>query len=265
MAIGNLGSGLKDIGLGDIGGKIGDVAKLGGKLTALASGAGVAAAGIGAVVHKVNQMVEAGGEAAKVASRMEVSLSTLARNFNISGAGIKEITHDLQMLSANGVNSIDDMTEAMKVLVVATKGNVAQSGEMVKTFDDIAAGTGMTVSNFAELTAKIMENGVEQRDLNRLARQGIPIYDALGKAMGVTKDEAKIMAKEGKVGIEDWNKAVKELGKNYTALSAAMSAQTLEGAMATQEALTSNVLQGAAEAYQEERIEGINKANETLE
>lgn len=234
-AIGEIGTSLKDVGLGEIGGGFGALSKLG---TALAGPVGAVAA-VGAIVKGFGDLAERGQEAAQTAEVLGVKLTTLNRNFGGTGAGIKEITRDLQLMSANGVNSMEDITSAMQTLTVATKGDVAQAGELVKSFDDIAAGTGMTVSGLAEMTAKIMENGVEQRDLNKLARQGIPIYDALGSAMGITADEAKAAAAEGKVGIEEWNKAVKELGKNYEGLSAAMSSQTLEGARSTYSAMRS--------------------------
>ncbi len=256
-AIGKIGTSLKDVGLGEIGGKLGTLSKF--------SGPAAGAAGIALFAKGLGDIADRGQDAAQTAEKMNTALTQLSRNFGGTGAGVQAVTKELQLMSANGVNSMEDITAAMQTLTVATKGDVVQAGEMVKSYNDIAAGTSMTVSALAEMTAKIMENGVEQRDLNKLARQGIPIYEALGSAMGVTADEAKSAAKEGKLGIEEWNKAVDELGKKYAGLSAAISSQTLKGAQDTYAAMRSMQNQPAAEARNQEMINGLNKLSAAME
>lgn len=228
-------------------------------------GAAVGGASIGLFAKGLGDIASRGQDAAQTAEKLNTSLTKLSRNFGGTGAGVQAVTKELQLMSANGVNSMEDITAAMQTLAVATKGDIVRAGELVKSFDDIAAGTGMTVAGMAEMTAKIMETGVEQRDLNKLARQGIPIYEALGSAMGITADEAKSVAKEGKLGIDEWNKAVDELGKKYAGLSAAISSQTLKGAQDTYAAMRSMQNQSAAEARNQEMINGLNKLSAAME
>lgn len=270
-AIKGVGNDLKALGLDTIGGgigKLGGLTELGG-LGAAAGGvaAGVTAgvAAIGLFVKGLSDIASRGQEAAQAAEKMNTVLTQLSRNFGGTGAGVQAVTKELQLMSANGVNSMEDITAAMQTLTVATKGDVVQAGEMVKAFDDIAAGTGMTVSALAGMTAKIMETGVEQRDLNNLARNGIPIYEALGNVMGITADEAKSMAKEGKIGIDEWNKAVVELGGNFKGLSAAMSSQTLQGSRNTYNAMRSMQNQIAADARNQVEIKWRNERSAEME
>lgn len=76
---------------------------------------------------------------------MNVTLTQLSRNFGGTGAGVKEVTRELQLMSANGVNSMDSLSNAMSVLTVATKGNVVQASDLVKSFDSLSAGTGVQI------------------------------------------------------------------------------------------------------------------------
>lgn len=264
-AIKGVGNSLKTLGLDTIGGGLGKLGDLTGLMKGGLGGAAAGAAGIALFAKGLGDIADRGQDAAQTAEKMNTALTQLSRNFGGTGAGVQAVTKELQLMSANGVNSMEDITAAMQTLTVATKGDVVQAGEMVKSYNDIAAGTGMTVSAIAEMTAKIMETGVEQRDLNKLARQGIPIYEALGSAMGVTADEAKSAAKEGKLGIEEWSKAVDELGKKYAGLSAAISSQTLEGAQATYQAMRSMQNQPAAESRNQEMINGLNKLSAAME
>lgn len=266
-AIKGVGNDLKALGLDTIGGgigKLGGLTELGG-LGAAAGGVTAGVAAIGLFVKGLSDIASRGQEAAQAAEKMNTVLTQLSRNFGGTGAGVQAVTKELQLMSANGVNSMEDITAAMQTLTVATKGDVVQAGEMVKAFDDIAAGTGMTVSALAGMTAKIMETGVEQRDLNNLARNGIPIYEALGKVMGITADEAKSMAKEGKIGIDEWNKALVELGGNFKGLSAAMSSQTLQGSRNTYNAMRSMQNQTAADARNQVEIKWRNERSAEME
>lgn len=252
-------------GLQGITGSLPGIDSLTGLMKGGLGGAAVGGASIGLFAKGLGDIASRGQEAAQTAEKLNTSLTKLSRNFGGTGAGVQAVTKELQLMSANGVNSMEDITAAMQTLAVATKGDIVRAGELVKSFDDIAAGTGMTIAGMAEMTAKIMETGVEQRDLNKLARQGIPIYEALGSAMGITADEAKSVAKEGKLGIDEWNKAVDELGKKYAGLSAAMSSQTLQGAQNTYAAMRSMQNQSAAEARNQEMINGLNKLSAAME
>lgn len=242
-------------------GSIGELAKFAGPAGALAGVVG----GIKAVKDGIDALVESGKPAQRNFEAMNTSLETLARNFGKTSTRIPEVTKELQLMSANGVNSMESITSAMNVLTVAYKGNVNRASEMTKKFDDIAAGTGKDISQFATLTAKIEESGAEYRDFNSLAKQGIPIWNALATVLNTTADNAKQMAKEGRIGVEDWNRAVDELAKNYKGVSEAMSSKTLEGAQSTFEASKSLATQGAAAGYSEERIRGLNELSDTLQ
>lgn len=137
--------------------------------------------------------------------------------------------------------------------------------DVVSSLDDIAAGTGQSVASIATLIAKIKESGPEHRDMQSLARKGIPIWQSLANVMGTTAEAAKAASKEGKVSAEQEMQAVLGLKAAYEGLSKAKSAQTLEGARATYEAQRGLAAQGAAAGYSAGQIEDLNRLSAELE
>lgn len=228
------------------------------------AGLGPAALGAGAL-KGLSDIVEQGKEAAGVMENLSTTLATIDRNFGGKGEGVRGIAHELQLLAANGVNDVSSLAEAQKILTVALQGNQRQAAGMVKSFDDLAAGTGIQVQEWARMTAKVMESGVEYRELNRLAKQGLPIFQALGDAMGTTAEEAKAAAKAGAVSVEDWNKAITNLAGNYAGLSAKLSSDTIKGAQATYDASRALEREPAAEAANARMIEHLNQLSETIQ
>lgn len=262
--LGDLGKSLKGIGLDGIGGglsKFEGLANVLGKLAAPAAGIAV----IGAAAKGLGDMAERGQEAAQAAEKMNTSLITLSRNFGGTGAGAKEITKELQLMSANGVNSLESINGAMQTLTVAFKGNIVEAGELVKKFDDLAAGTGIQIDDWAGMAAEVMNTGVSIKDLTKLSNKGIPVYQAFASVLGTTAEEAEKMAKAGEISTQNWLDAMDELAKSYKGLSAAMSSQTLEGAQATYSAMRSMQMQPVAEARNQEMIAALNENSEKIQ
>lgn len=254
------------IGNSPLGSALTQITKLtgGGGLGLGLAGLGPAALGAGAL-KGLDDLAEQGREAAGVMEKLSTTLTTIDRNFGGQGDGVRDIAHELQLLSANGVNDVNSLAEAQKILTVALQGNQHQAVDMVKSFDDLAAGTGIQVQEWARMTAKVMESGVEYRELNRLAKQGLPIFQALGDAMGTTAEEAKAAAKDGAVSVEDWNKAISNLANNYKGLSSQLSSNTLAGAQATYDASRALEREPAAEAANARMIEHLNQLSEAIQ
>jgi tape measure domain-containing protein len=117
------------------------------------------------------------------------------------------------------------------------------------------------------MIARVNEAGVaESRVINSLSTKGIPIYRALGEAMGVTTQEAKRMAKEGTISAATFEKALQSLGKTVKGTSQALSSMTLEGAQNSFDAAESLAYASATEAADRSRIEMLNRlTDETME
>ena len=264
-AIKGVGNSLKTLGLDTIGGGLGKLGDLTGLMKGGLGGAAAGAAGIALFAKGLGDIAERGQEAAKAAGSMNTQLTQLSRNFGGTGAGVSAVTKELQLMSANGVNSMESISSAMNVLTVALKGDVVAASDMVKQFDDLSAGTGIQIDDWASMAAEVMNTGVSIKDLTRLSNRGIPVYQAFASVLGVTAEEAEKMAKVGQISTEDWLASVKELSKSYAGLSSAMSSQTLEGAQATYQAMRSMQNQTAADARNQEMINGLNKMSAAME
>lgn len=242
--------------------KLGNVtAMMSNPVTALAGGFVALGAAVNAGMQK---MVDLGAPAAAALGKVTTELDLIDKNIGGS-RGMEGMAKELQKMSANGVNSFEDLGNAASLLNVAFDGNTSKSMGMLKMFDDLAAASGMSAQDWAKMTAKVMESGLEFRELNRLAKQGMPVFQALGDALGVSAEEAKAAAKSGTLGIEEWTAAVTKLHERYKGLSETMSSNTIEGAQATFDASKSMKYQAAAEGYNAERIRWMNDASEQMQ
>lgn len=240
------------------GGGVGSLLKLGSGL--LAGGAVISE-----ITSEISRAVNAGAEAQKQFEDLNTSLTTLARNAGSTRTDFRGFIDDVQKMAANGVNSFESLSSASKTLYTAFNGNTNEVKKMLGLFDDLAAGTGVQVDDWASMASEVIHTGVSIKDLTKLSNKGIPIYQALGSAMGVTADEAEKMAKAGQVGTQDWMKAVEELANRYKGLSQELSSNTLEGAKSTLEQSLGIANRAYSEGYNKERISGMNKQSKQLQ
>lgn len=241
--------------------------KLGlGKVGAGAAGAfGAVAAAAKFTADQIDRMVESGIDAEKQFQKVNVTLTNIDRNLGGTGRSFSDLTKELQLMAANGVNSVEELNTAAASLMTAFGGNSSRAKEMLKVFDDLSAGTGVQVSDWASMASEVTLTGVSIKDLTRLSNRGIPIYQALGDAMNVTAEQAEAMAKAGQVSTEDWFNAIDKLSKRYKGLSQQLSSSTLEGAQSTFDQSRQLKYQGAAEGYSKERIEGLNEMSDKMQ
>lgn len=235
------------------------VSAFGGTIGACAGAAG-AFVGAGALMAKgMNECVKAGAPAAKEFEAINVALSTLSKNLGGS-EDVSALATDIQLLAANGVGNLEQLTQAAKTLMVAFQGNQSVVQALLPVYDDIAAGTGMSADQMAQLTARVQATGkVETEVINMLRDRGVPIYQLLAETMGTTDEKAREMAKNGQVSAAAWNDVVIRLHENYKGLSADLSGKTMEGAQATLDKMREMAYQVAAEANNAERIADANQ------
>lgn len=235
------------------------VSAFGGTIGACAGAAG-AFVGAGALMAKgMNECVKAGAPAAKEFEAINVALSTLSKNLGGS-EDVSALATDIQLLAANGVGNLEQLTQAAKTLMVAFQGNQSVVQALLPVYDDIAAGTGMSADQMAQLTARVQATGkVETEVINMLRDRGVPIYQLLAETMGTTDEKAREMAKNGQVSAAAWNDVVTRLHENYKGLSADLSGKTMDGAQATLDKMREMAYQVAAEANNAERIADANE------
>lgn len=254
-------------GLNDAMGKLGKVAAVtGGSIAevstvigAMANPAALAGAAVVALGKGMNACVKAGAPAAKEYEAINVALSTLSKNLGGS-EDTAALAKDIQLLAANGVGNLEQLTTAAKTLMVTFQGNQNVVKALLPVYDDIAAGLGITADQMAQLTARVQATGtVETEVINMLRDRGVPIYQLLAETMGVTDEKARELAKNGQISAAAWNDVVTRLHENYKGLSAELSGKTMEGAQATLDKMREMAYQVAAEANNAERIADANE------
>lgn len=242
--------------------KLGNVtAMMSNPVTALAGGFVALGAAVNAGMQK---MIDLGAPAAAALGKVTTELDLIDKNIGGSRS-MDGMAKELQKMSANGVNSFEDLGKAASLLNVAFDGNTSKSMELLRMFDDLAAATGMSAQYWAGMASEVKLSGVSIKDLTRLSNRGIPIYQAFADTLGVTAEQAEAMAKAGQIGVEEWMAAVTKLHERYKGLSETMSSNTIEGAQATFDASKGMKYQAAAEGYNEERIRYLNDASEKMQ
>lgn len=225
------------------------------------------AAGVSLVLKLASGLldwVKIGQKASDEASKINVSLSALAKNLG-STASTEGLTQSIQWLAAEGVGNIEHLTAAARTLMVAFEGNQGVVKSLLPIFDDVAAATSLTADQLAQMTARVQASGkIETEVLNMLRDRGIPVYKLLGEAMGVTGEEAQELAKKGKAGLSEWLDLVQSMHESYKGLSAELSTNTLEGAKATYEAARSLAFKGAADAASAQEMARLNAKSAQL-
>lgn len=243
-------------------GKLGNVVTMmSNPVTALAGGFVALGAAVNAGMQK---MVDLGAPAAAALGKVTTELDLIDKNIGGSRS-MEGMAKELQKMSANGVNSFEDLGKAASLLNVAFDGNTSKSMELLRMFDDLAAATGMSAQDWAGMAAEVKLSGVSIKDLTRLSNRGIPIYQAFADTLGVTAEQAEAMAKAGQIGVEEWLAAATKLHERYKGLSETMSSNTIEGAQATFDASKGMKYQAAAESFNDERIKYLNKASDEMQ
>lgn len=215
-------------------------------------------AAIGYIVKGIVSMSEAGKSAAADFEKINVSLSTLSKNLT-GNADTTHLSKSIQLLAAEGVGNLDQLTAAARTLMVAFNGNTAAIQKWLPMMDDVAAGTSLTADQFAAMTARVQASGkIETEVLNMLRDRGVPVYKMLGEQAGVTGDEALKMAQKGQFGMTEWMSLVEKLHEKYKGLSAELSTNTLQGAIDTYAAMRSMAFQAATDAANFQKTADLN-------
>ena len=92
--------------------------------------------------------------------------------------------------------------------LLAFKGTTETVVPTLKRLGDIAAGTGISLNDLAEIYGKARVQGtLFAEDINQLTGRGIDVISEFAKQLGVGADKVKKLASEGKVGFANLEKA----------------------------------------------------------
>ena len=188
---------------GKLGLKIGS--QIGSKLkTALKVGAG-ALTGLGALV---------GGLAAKGGIERALKIDTAQAKLR----GLGHDTDSVQAIMKNALASVKGTAFGLGEAATTAAGAVAagiQPGErlegVLKSVANSAAAAGIDMGEMGGIFNKVASLGKAQNDvLQQVADKGLPIYQALGKQMGMTADQVFDAASKGKISFEQFEAAMRD-------------------------------------------------------
>lgn len=180
----------------------GQVTGLLGSTTKLAPAAGAAAAAFGA--WKL-------GELAADVETTKLQLSALTGSVE-EGAQAFDM---LQEFAALTPFTFDEVTRAARSLIAAGI-DLQELPDTLTDLGNVAAATGTALSDLAVIYQQMLNKGkVSNEEMLQLAERGVPAYQALAEALGLTVPEIQKLAEQGKLGADEVRLLGQELGKLY--------------------------------------------------
>lgn len=192
-----------------------------GSLTSLKGVGALAATGLGALAVSFVKM-------AADAETASLQMKAVVRD----GGDVAKILADLRKFGEESPFEFKDLQDAARKLIsfgVASKDVV----QLVKDLGEAAAATSVPIGDMATIYGQMVAKGkLQSEELLQMAERGVDVYGALSSALGITREQARALAEEGKLGREEIQKLGRELGKIYAG-SVAAQAKTLNGQMST--------------------------------
>ncbi len=172
-----------------------------------------------------------------VISAVDLAESTTkaARSFEAftgSADKAKSIVADLTGFANQKLLNTQDVLDAGKGLL-AFGENSENLVPVLSRIADIGAATGKNFNELTTIYGKARTSGVlYAEDINQLVDAGIPIIQEFAKQMGVSNDQVKKLASEGKISFEELQLAFFNLTKEGSKFAgqAQLDAQTVGGA-----------------------------------
>lgn len=250
-----------------------DAARAGAKLgKTMSSSLG---AGLGGIVKGVGKFaVAAAGTASALMAPILSKGWTRAINIENAEAKLKGLGH-----SAGAVRSIMDgalasvkgtaygLDEAATTAAGAIASGVKPGADLERTLKlvaDAATIAGTDMGSMGAIFNKVAAGGVIQgEEIAQLSDRGIPILQLLADQLGVTSEEAKKMASEGKISFDTFRDAM-EKGMGGAALK---SGDTVSGALKNVSAALGRLGEGAIKPFMpfvKQLADGLIKLADTV-
>lgn len=166
----------------------------------------------------VNKVVQVRGEF----QQLEVAFTTMLGSAEKANALMQQLTKtaavtpfDLQGVTQGAQQLLAYGVEAEKV------------NDVLVHLGDIAAGLSLPLNDLVYLYGTTMTQGrMFTQDLRQFMGRGIPLADELAKQFGVTKDKVGELVTAGKVGAEEFNKAIMSMSSEGGKFAGLMEAQS---------------------------------------
>lgn len=188
--------------------KLGNIGKLAGKGGIYGAMAAAAVSPLIALHANVNEKSNRGLERYNQETGINASLTLLNKNLGGSG-NVQQITKELMNMGLKGKVPIEELTKTAQRLSLSFKGNQQEALKWTKIVADMSAATGESADMFADLIARAEQFGtVEMTILETMNEFGIPIFQKLSDELGVSVEEAKKLAEQGRITASQFERAV---------------------------------------------------------
>lgn len=189
--------------------------------TAATAAVGALAAGLGVLISKSVQSA-ANFEQTSVAFRVMLG----------SAEEAQKLLERIEDFTKSTPFEFDEVTQAARKLL----GFGFAAGEIIpllRRLGDLSAGLQIPIGELAAIYGKVQQKGrLFAEELNQLAERGIPVVALLAQQFGVTEQEVRKLAEQGKVSFSDFQQAIETMtdaGGQFAGMTQAQ-ADTVMGA-----------------------------------
>jgi tape measure domain-containing protein len=200
----------------------GDMAGFGSMLTKLRGGPIAAVAAGAALVG--GSFIKMGADAETAALQM--------RSVVRDGGNVAKLLAELRRYGATSPFEFPELQQSAKMLLsfgIASNDVI----KVIQNLGEVAAATGVPIEELSQIYGKMIAKGkVSTEEVMQLAERGVPVYEAFGKVLGVSADEAQRLVENGKLGRAEAKKLDDVLAQMFAG-STARQAETLNGKLST--------------------------------
>lgn len=141
-------------------------------------------------------------------NRVNLRLGQIQKNLGGDGY-VKGLTKAIVDLGTKGKVPLEQLETAASRLMLAFSGDQQKVEKFVRIVADISAATGHSTDEMSDLISKVYALGrAEESMLTQLNEKGVPIYKALADQLGVSVEQVKEMAKQGKITADEFTRAL---------------------------------------------------------
>jgi tape measure domain-containing protein len=189
--------------------------------------ANLATKAIGVFTDAVSSLVTGGLE-------LEAQIQNLTNKFQAllpATKDAKQFLEEIAALSDETPFEFEELAEAAnKLLVFGVEASKVQS--TLKVLGDIATASGANIGELSTAFGKATEAGIiTTRELQLFRNNGIPVLQELSSQLGVSTEQVKKLAGEGKISVSAFEQALIGLGEqgSFAFNAMAKAANTLDG------------------------------------
>ncbi|WGL30741.1 tape measure domain [Synechococcus phage S-CRES3] len=200
-----------------------------------------AAAALSAFASGVTSFAQTGAELQVLGLQLEA--------FTGSAEKADAVFKELQQTAATTRFNVEEVAKANQILL-AYGVDTETAIDATKRLSIAASATGGDVQLLARNLGQAASQGrAYTRDLIQFAIQGIPIWDELALVTGKSTSELKDLAKEGKIGFDEVNQAIKNMTSEGSAFL--MIAEEMDKTIIGQMAKLESAVQAVAKSFTE--------------